>query len=70
MPTRKRKKIDLGGAVLAEVQQRLALIREKERDLANARDGLNWFLYQQTGVDLGKENWTLDVTHWQLSKES
>lgn len=70
MRTRKPKTLDLEGAVLAEVQQRLALIALTERDLANARDGLNWFIYQQTGVDLGKENWTLDVTHWTLSKES
>ena len=66
---RKPRSVPLDGVLLAEVQQRLALIAAKERELATLRDGLHWLLYQQTGIDLGKEDWTLDVSHWTLTKE-
>lgn len=71
MSTKRRPRtIPLTPVLVAEVQQRIDNIREKERDLLNARDALNWLLYQATGADLGKEDWTLDLDHWLLERNS
>ena len=70
MATKKQKSITLNAAARYEIQQALATIAEKEREVRLLHLGLEQLIEQHTNLNLRKEHWTLDPDHWTLTKDA